>query len=89
MNGGGGAKKASAASRTRVGKYEIGKTLGEGSFAKVKYARDIHTNNSFAIKIIPRDLVLRNELAEQVTFHYYYSVSLFVCCDYYNLIIID
>lgn len=61
-----GLKKTAPAARTRIGKYEIGKTLGEGSFAKVKYARDIHTGHSFAIKVIPRDLVLRHELAEQI-----------------------
>ena len=25
----------------RLGKYELGRTLGEGNFGKVKYAKDI------------------------------------------------
>ncbi|THF95149.1 hypothetical protein TEA_020330 [Camellia sinensis var. sinensis] len=52
--------------RTRVGKYEIGKTLGEGSFAKVKYAKNTETGDSVAIKIIDRDRVLRHKMVEQV-----------------------
>ena len=28
----------------RVGKYEIGKTLGEGTFGKVKIALNVETN---------------------------------------------
>jgi hypothetical protein len=34
-----------------VGKYEIGKTLGEGSFGKVKYAVNVETNEAVAIKV--------------------------------------
>ncbi|XP_059651184.1 CBL-interacting serine/threonine-protein kinase 9 isoform X3 [Cornus florida] len=55
-----------AATRTHVGKYEIGKTLGEGSFAKVKFAKNIDTGDSFAIKIIDRDRVLRHKMVEQI-----------------------
>ncbi|KAK2965516.1 hypothetical protein RJ640_008866, partial [Escallonia rubra] len=54
------------ATRTRVGKYEIGKTLGEGSFAKVKYAKNDETGDSVAIKIIDRDRVLRHKMVEQI-----------------------
>lgn len=54
-------------SRSRLGKYELGKTLGEGSFAKVKYAKNVRTGDSVAIKIIDRDRVLRNNIMEQVT----------------------
>jgi len=35
----------------RVGKYEIGKTLGEGSFGKVKYALNVETGEAVAIKV--------------------------------------
>uniref|UniRef100_A0A5B7A2D0 non-specific serine/threonine protein kinase n=1 Tax=Davidia involucrata TaxID=16924 RepID=A0A5B7A2D0_DAVIN len=54
------------ATRTRVGKYEIGKTLGEGSFGKVKYAKNVETGDSVAIKIIDRDRVLRHKMVEQI-----------------------
>ncbi|CAM8899665.1 unnamed protein product [Rhodiola kirilowii] len=52
--------------RTRVGKYELGKTLGEGSFAKVKFAKNVHTGEHFAIKILDRDQVLRHKMVEQI-----------------------
>ena len=35
----------------RVGKYDIGKTLGEGSFGKVKYAVNVETGEAVAIKV--------------------------------------
>ncbi|KAF8379798.1 hypothetical protein HHK36_029247 [Tetracentron sinense] len=57
---------APGATRTRVGKYEIGKTLGEGSFAKVKYARNVETGDSVAIKVLDKDHVLRHKMVEQV-----------------------
>ncbi|KAH9604459.1 hypothetical protein KSS87_016526 [Heliosperma pusillum] len=52
--------------RTRVGKYELGKTLGEGNFAKVKFAKNVETGDFFAIKILNRDLVLRHKMIEQI-----------------------
>ncbi|KAL8114011.1 CBL-interacting serine/threonine-protein kinase 9-like isoform X1 [Apium graveolens] len=60
-----GAKKAGA-TRMRVGKYEIGKTLGEGSFGKVKFGRHVETGQSVAIKIIARDHVLRHKMVDQI-----------------------
>lgn len=59
------AKKAGAA-RMRVGKYDIGKTLGEGSFGKVKFGRHVETGQSVAIKIIARDHVLRHKMVDQI-----------------------
>jgi len=53
-------------SRTRVGKYELGKTLGEGNFAKVKFAINVDTGDAVAIKILNRDHVLRHKMVEQV-----------------------
>lgn len=54
------------ATRVRVGKYEIGKTLGEGSFAKVKFAKNVETGESVAIKVLDRDQVLRHKMVEQI-----------------------
>lgn len=62
----GSRKRATPASRTRVGNYEVGRTLGEGSFAKVKYARNTVTGDIAAIKILDRDKVLRHKMVEQV-----------------------
>jgi serine/threonine protein kinase len=52
--------------RTRVGKYELGKTIGEGSFAKVKVAKNVETGDVVAIKILDREQVLRHKMVEQV-----------------------
>ncbi|KAI9400000.1 hypothetical protein POPTR_002G177900v4 [Populus trichocarpa] len=54
------------AARTRVGKYELGKTIGEGSFAKVKVAKNVQTGDVVAIKILDRDQVLRHKMVEQL-----------------------
>ncbi|KAL0412279.1 UNVERIFIED_CONTAM: CBL-interacting serine/threonine-protein kinase [Sesamum latifolium] len=51
---------------TRVGKYELGRTLGEGSFAKVKFARNVTTGDCVAIKVIDRDRVLHHRMVEQI-----------------------
>ncbi|RDX62816.1 CBL-interacting protein kinase 32, partial [Mucuna pruriens] len=50
----------------RVGKYELGKTIGEGSFAKVKFARDVEKGNYVAIKILDRKHVVRHNMTEQL-----------------------
>lgn len=57
---------AKSTTRTRVGKYELGKTLGEGSFGKVKFAKDVTSGAFVAIKILDRDQVLRHKMVEQV-----------------------
>ncbi len=55
-----------ASPRTRVGKYEIGKLLGEGTFAKVKLAKNKETGESVAIKIIDKEKILKHKMLEQV-----------------------
>ncbi|KZV50884.1 CBL-interacting protein kinase 9 [Dorcoceras hygrometricum] len=57
-------------SRTVVGKYELGRTLGEGSFAKVKFARNTQTTaeSPVAIKIIDRHRVLSHHMVEQAKY---------------------
>ncbi|XP_072962191.1 CBL-interacting protein kinase 9-like isoform X1 [Typha angustifolia] len=50
----------------RVGDYELGKTLGEGSFAKVKFARNTKTGDRVAIKILDKNHVLRHKMVEQI-----------------------
>ncbi|PWZ05903.1 CBL-interacting protein kinase 9 [Zea mays] len=59
-------KAAAAARKTRVGPYEVGKTIGEGSFAKVKHARDSRTGAVRAIKVLDRNHVLRHRMVEQI-----------------------
>lgn len=59
-----------ANTRTRVGKYELGRTLGEGTFAKVKYARNVDTGESVAIKVLDKEKILKHKMVEQVTDSY-------------------
>ncbi|XP_057778562.1 CBL-interacting serine/threonine-protein kinase 9 [Salvia miltiorrhiza] len=57
---------ASEGQRTRVGKYHLGRTLGQGSFAKVKFATHTQTGDRVAIKIIQRQQVLHHKMVEQI-----------------------
>ncbi|CAN0923845.1 CBL-interacting protein kinase 2 [Linum grandiflorum] len=43
-------------------RYEVGRLLGQGQFAKVHYARDLKTGNSVAIKIIDKEKATRTGL---------------------------
>ncbi|KAH7387104.1 hypothetical protein KP509_16G005500 [Ceratopteris richardii] len=52
--------------RTRVGKYELGRTLGEGTFAKVKSARNTVTGEDVAIKIINKEKILKHKMVKQI-----------------------
>ncbi|THU74137.1 hypothetical protein C4D60_Mb04t30170 [Musa balbisiana] len=52
--------------RTRVGKYELGRTLGEGTFAKVKFAKNVETGENVAIKILDKDKILRHKMIDQI-----------------------
>ncbi|GAB2275033.1 CBL-interacting serine/threonine-protein kinase 3 [Dionaea muscipula] len=49
-----------------VGKYELGRTIGEGTFAKVKFARNTQTGEPAAIKILDKEKVLKHKMAEQI-----------------------
>ncbi|CAM9185589.1 unnamed protein product, partial [Phaeothamnion confervicola] len=49
-----------------VGKYEIGRTLGEGTFGKVKAAIDSTTGNRVAIKILDKGSISKQNMAAQI-----------------------
>ncbi|KNA08776.1 hypothetical protein SOVF_159670 [Spinacia oleracea] len=49
-----------------VGNYQLGRTIGEGTFAKVKLAKNITNNQIVAVKIIDKQMVLSNNLMSQV-----------------------
>ncbi|XP_022730486.1 CBL-interacting serine/threonine-protein kinase 21-like isoform X2 [Durio zibethinus] len=51
---------------TTIGKYQLGRTIGEGSFAKVKLAVDTITGHHVAIKIIDKAMVMESNLKHQV-----------------------
>ncbi|KAJ6333397.1 hypothetical protein OIU77_009295 [Salix suchowensis] len=42
-----------------LGRYEIGKLLGHGTFAKVYHAKNVKTNESVAIKVIDKEKILK------------------------------
>ncbi|KAI5002967.1 hypothetical protein ZWY2020_027617 [Hordeum vulgare] len=50
----------------RMGKYEMGRTLGEGHFGKVRLARHADTGRPFAIKILDRQHILAMKIDEQI-----------------------
>ncbi|KAM0880533.1 hypothetical protein ACQ4PT_033514 [Festuca glaucescens] len=49
-----------------MGRYEIGKQLGQGTFAKVYYARNLATGQAVAIKMINKNKVMKVGLVEQI-----------------------
>lgn len=68
-----GEKKSSERQKQREGmsrlggsKYELGRTLGEGNFGKVKFARDTDSGQPFAIKIIDKNKIIHLNITYQV-----------------------
>jgi serine/threonine protein kinase len=70
-------RAASLKVRRRVGKYELGRTIGEGTFAKVRIAKNMESGDHVAIKILDKVKVQKNRLVEQV------SVRLLPCMILY------
>lgn len=52
--------------RLLLGRYEIGKLLGHGSFAKVYLARNVKTNENVAIKVIDKEKILKGGLIAHI-----------------------
>eukprot|EP01018_Ginkgo_biloba_P025634 Gb_25620 [translate_table: standard] len=52
--------------RQRVGRYELGRTIGHGAFAKVKFGRNLETGKSVAIKVIDKDRVHMGGKVDQI-----------------------
>ncbi|XP_022892493.1 CBL-interacting serine/threonine-protein kinase 3-like [Olea europaea var. sylvestris] len=52
--------------KRKIGKYEVGRTIGEGTFAKVKFAKNSETGQPVALKILDKDKVLKHKIAEQI-----------------------
>lgn len=48
------------------GKYEMGRLLGQGTFAKVYYGKNLISNESVAIKVIHKDHIKREGLMQQI-----------------------
>ncbi|XP_047332206.1 CBL-interacting serine/threonine-protein kinase 24 isoform X2 [Impatiens glandulifera] len=50
----------------KAGKYEIGRTIGEGTFAKVKFAVNTETGESVAIKVLAKITILKHKMVDQI-----------------------
>ncbi|XP_027329948.1 CBL-interacting serine/threonine-protein kinase 8-like isoform X2 [Abrus precatorius] len=50
----------------KVGKYEIGRTIGEGTFAKVKFAQNTETGESVAMKVLDRSTIIKHKMIDQI-----------------------
>ncbi|XP_062188284.1 CBL-interacting protein kinase 31-like isoform X2 [Phragmites australis] len=59
-------RSASLKVKRRVGKYELGRTIGEGTFAKVRFAKNMETGDHVAIKILDKAKVQKHKLVEQI-----------------------
>ncbi|XP_035821368.1 CBL-interacting serine/threonine-protein kinase 18 isoform X2 [Zea mays] len=77
------AKRAASlrAKRQRLGKYELGCTIGEGTFAKVRIAKNMDTGDHVAIKILDKAKVHKNKLAEQEGNLYDEANTTSQCCS--------
>ena len=57
----------------RIGPYKLGRTLGIGSFGKVKHAIHEITGIEVAVKILNRKKIKNLEMKEKVCINYYLS----------------
>lgn len=48
------------------GRYELGRLLGHGTFAKVYLARNLKTNLNVAMKVVAKEKVIRVNMMEQI-----------------------
>ncbi|KAK8479712.1 hypothetical protein V6N13_015560 [Hibiscus sabdariffa] len=62
------AKKEAASGRQALllGRFEVGKLLGHGTFAKVYHARNVKTGDSVAIKVIDKEKILKGGLIAHI-----------------------
>nr|XP_019706940.1 CBL-interacting protein kinase 8 isoform X3 [Elaeis guineensis] len=50
----------------KVGKYEVGRTIGQGTFAKVKFAQNTETGESVAMKVLDRATIIKHKMVDQI-----------------------
>jgi serine/threonine protein kinase len=62
-----GEAEAECTHASLLGRYEVGRTHGEGNFSKVKYARHCATGGHFAIKLLDRDKILSQRIDDQAS----------------------
>ncbi|OWM65813.1 CBL-interacting serine/threonine-protein kinase 6-like [Punica granatum] len=64
--GGGGESNANCSSSVLHGKYELGRLLGHGTFAKVYLARNLQSGRGVAMKVVGKDKVIKVGMMEQI-----------------------
>ncbi|XP_047084446.1 CBL-interacting protein kinase 24-like [Lolium rigidum] len=57
---------AGAPRKKLVGRYEVGRTIGQGAFAKVKFAVDTDTGAPVAMKVLDKATVLDHHRLQQI-----------------------
>ncbi|KAJ6799637.1 CBL-interacting serine/threonine-protein kinase 12-like [Iris pallida] len=57
---------SSSATSLLLGRYEVGKLLGHGTFAKVYQARNVLTNATVAIKVLDKEKILKSGLVAHI-----------------------
>jgi serine/threonine protein kinase len=64
-NGGGGGRESKKPALL-LGRYEVGKLLGQGNFAKVYHARSVRTGEEVAIKVMEKEKILKSGLMAHI-----------------------
>ena len=49
---------------TRLGKYEHGRVIGEGSFSIVQLEKNMETGKKLAIKVLNKERILKDKMVE-------------------------
>ncbi|KAI4967769.1 hypothetical protein ZWY2020_014983 [Hordeum vulgare] len=57
---------AGAPKKKMVGRYEVGWTIGHGSFGKVKFAVDADTGVPVAMKVLDKATILNHHMLQQM-----------------------
>lgn len=52
--------------KQKLGKYDLGRTIGEGTFAKVKSAKNTETGENVAITVLAKNTILEHKMVEQI-----------------------
>lgn len=65
-NGHSHAQRSSLGDGSRIGNYQIVKTLGEGSFGKVKLAYHVTTGQKVALKIINKKVLAKSDMQGRI-----------------------
>lgn len=79
----------------KVGKYEVGRTIGEGTFAKVKFAHNTETGENVAMKVMAKSAILKHRMVDQVSnfscfmilSYFIYTYRIHVSSALYHLIV--